>query len=109
MFIRKVIPIAIFLGAVACAHVHEVENTAEGIQVGIGGEEVKEGDRVSVFEQKCQAARPNRYTGGERCVDKKVGEAIVLKVIDKGTAIVSPQNGLIMNESMLVEKKGVSK
>lgn len=109
MLTRRLIFTVALLTAVGCSHVHEVENTPQGVQVGIGGKEIKEGDRVNVHIQKCKATRPNRYTGGDRCVDKKVGEAIVLKVVDENTAIVEPQDGLVMTESMLVEKKEASK
>ncbi len=110
----RVVGVLILLSNFGCAHsAHKVDGPQEkseipaGIRVGIGGKEVKEGDTVAVYSTTCRTVT----TGDERprrkkeCSDQVVGSALVLKVLDHDSAVVSPQNGLVMNESMKVEKQ----
>ncbi|MBX2987783.1 MAG: hypothetical protein KF802_07775 [Bdellovibrionaceae bacterium] len=104
----------VLLGSLGCVHsAHKVDGPQEkaeipaGVRVGIGGKEVKEGDTVSVFTTSCHTTtmgedRPRRK---KECHDKQVGSALVLKILDHDSAIVSPQNGLVMDTSMKVEKQ----
>lgn len=104
----------ILLSSLGCAHsAHKVDGAQEkseipaGVRVGIGGKEVKEGDTLAVYTSACHTTT----TGDERprrkkeCHDKQVGSALVLKVLDHDSAVVSPQNGLVMDTSMKVEKQ----
>lgn len=100
------------VGLAGCAtHDHKVEGAQarseipEGIRVGIGSKEVKEGDRVSVLRSEC-TERSSGRAGGSRtsCRDIKVGEALVLKVLDHDTAIVRPDLGVVMDSKLKVEK-----
>lgn len=95
-----------------CGHMHKVdgpqakEELPSGVRVGIGGKEVNEGDTLSVFKPKChKIARGRRGTETE-CHDKEIGKAKVLKILDHDSAIVEPQNGLVMDNTMKVEKQG---
>ena len=101
------------LGSVGCAHSHKVDGPQEkseipaGIRVSIGGKEVKEGDKLIVYSQNCHKVSRGTRGGGTRneCHDKEIGTAVVLKVLDHDSAIVAPQNGLIMDTTMKVEKQ----
>ena len=77
------------LGSLGCAsHNHAINGRQikseipAGIRVGIGSSEVKVGDKVGVFKSVCKSSSSARLEGSERCIGKKVGEAIVLGVID---------------------------
>ncbi len=76
-----------------------------GFRVAIGSKEVNIGDTVNVFKSVCRTGTSVRAGTVERCLDEKVGEAVVLSVIDHDTAIVESKNGLVMDQSMKVEKK----
>lgn len=95
--------------ALGCGHAHKVDgpqgpvDVPAGVRVHIGSKEVKEGDRVGVFKSSChERSNPNR--GGNECHDNKLGEATVLRILDHDSAIVQPDAGLAMDESMKVEK-----
>lgn len=100
----------IVVGLVGCAHAHTVQGPVEkseipaGVQVSIGHKEVKEGDKLDVLSSSCRQVRSGRSMS-TKCSDRKVGEAMVLKVLDHDSAIVEPQRGLVMNTSMKVEKQ----
>jgi len=95
-----------------CAHVHKVDGQKEkselpaGVQVGIGGKEVKEGDSVTVYKSVCK--KVPKVRGGEMtsCDNQVAGKAVVLKVLDHDSAIVEPKDGLVIDTSMTVEKEG---
>ncbi len=113
--IRKLVILGILsagVGLAGCAtHNHKVEGVQtrseipEGIRVGIGSKEVKEGDKVSVLRSECTQG-PSGARGGTRttCRDIKVGEALVLKVLDHDSAIVRPDSGVAMDSKLKVEK-----
>lgn len=99
---------------VGCAHTHKIlnlenkpESSSAEVAVGIGGEEVKEGETLDVFTRICTTdTRPS--TKGNRdyiCKMNKVGEVTVAKLISKETALVKPLNDLIIDSKMYVEKK----
>lgn len=105
-----------FLGMlvlVGCSHHHGVQGNEErseipeGVRVGIGGKEVKEGDRVWVLKSDCRMQRRSRGGPSETCVEKKIGEAIVIKVLDHDSAIVKPDANVQMDNTMTVEKKTI--
>ena len=93
----------------ACAHTHRVEGNQEkseipeGVRVGIGAEEVVEGERVAVISEECKTVGSVRGPRKE-CGNTKLGHAVVLKVLGSHVAVVRPEDGLVMDESMQVEK-----
>lgn len=107
----NVVGILVLLSTVGCAHSHKVEGPQEkseipaGVRVAIGGKEVKEGDLLAVYKATCRRVSQGRAETVDECKDNHVGSAIVLKVLDHDAAIVSPQNGLVMDTSMKVEKQ----
>ena len=98
-------------GLVGCAHLHKVDGPVakseipEGIKVGIGGQEVAEGEKVAVMKSVCKTVSRNRGGSFNQCHDEKAGEATVLKVLDHDSAIIRPENGLLIDSSMKVEKQ----
>ena len=98
------------LGLGGCAHSHKVQGheakseIPEGFRVAIGSKEVKDGDRVRVFRSVCKQVTILRGASVNKCKDEKVGEALVLKVLDHDAAIVQPDEGVVMDTSMQVEK-----
>jgi hypothetical protein len=100
------------LGA-GCGHLHKVQGTEtpstipEGVRVSIGSKEVKEGDKVDVMQSVCKQVNAGPRVGTRNvCHNEKIGEAVVLKVLDHDSAIVQPQQGLTMDSKMRVEKQG---
>lgn len=94
-----------------CSHgTHEVDGVQardeipEGIRVRIGGTEVTDGDKVDVFRTSCRTYSSPK-NGSEKCKSIKIGSALVLKVLDHDSAIVQPEDGLVMDSSMTVEKR----
>lgn len=98
-------------GLIGCAHTHAVHGMQPkteipaGVRVGIGSTEIKEGDRVAVLKPDCKETGGGRNGRTKFCVDRKVGEASVLKVLDHDSAIVSPEGTLTMDETMKVERQ----
>lgn len=95
-----------------CAHNHGVVGPATGgdgaevgVKVRVGSKEVKEGEEVYVFESVCRpsSVRVSRET--ERCKYKRVGKATVRKVLDSSNAIVSSEEGLVLNENMTIRTR----
>lgn len=76
----------------------------EGYKVAIGSTEVKEGDKVNVFSSTCEK-RPSKREIKDVCVDRKIGEALVLRVFDHDAAIVRPDQGVPMEQAKHVEKQ----
>lgn len=108
-----VIGILVILGTVGCTHpAHKVDGPQEkaeipaGVRVGIGGKEVKEGDTLAVYKTTCHkvSSFAERPRNNKECHDSQVGSAVVLKILDHDSAIVAPQNGLVLDTSMKVEK-----
>lgn len=99
------------IGSMGCAHVHQVEGSVakseipEGVMVGIGGQEVSEGDKVSVMQSVCKMVNGPRVGKFKKCRYVRTGEALVLKVLDHDSAIVRPAEGMVMDNSMRVEKQ----
>lgn len=107
-----ILSIAILLIGVGCAHNHKVDGPQEGteipagVRVSIGGKEVKEGDTLTIYKTSCRRTSVGERGGGaNKCHDNQVGSAVVLKILNDDSAIVSPQNGLVMDTSMKVEKQ----
>ena len=104
---------AIGIALSGCAHTHKVQGNEmkseipEGVRVGIGGQEVKEGDKVNVLRAVCETRSGVGKNGTSKrtCHDEKIGEAQVLKVLDHDSAIVRPDGGFAMDTSMKVEKQ----
>src|SRR3989338_5586641 len=95
----------------ACSHSHSVQGQEsaseipEGIRVGIGGEEIKEGDKVNILRSVCKYRVSRKDVPHNKCRSEKVGEASVLKVLDQDSAIVRPDAGVAMDNTMTVEKQ----
>jgi hypothetical protein len=77
----------------------------EGVKVGIGGQEVAEGEKVAVMKSVCKTVNRNRGGSFNQCHYEKAGEALVLKILDHDAAIVRPDEGVKMDSSMRVEKQ----
>jgi hypothetical protein len=98
-------------GLIGCAHMHQVDGPVtkfeipEGVKVGIGGKEVAEGEKVAVMKSVCKRVSRGRSGTLNQCHYEKAGEALVLKVLDHDSAIVRPDEGVKMDESMRVEKQ----
>lgn len=98
-------------GLIGCAHMHQVEGPVvkseipEGVKVGIGGQEVAEGEKVAVMKSVCKSVSRNRGGSFNQCHYEKAGEALVLKILDHDAAIVRPDEGVKMDSSMRVEKQ----
>lgn len=94
-----------------CGHYHRVQGEEApseipaGVRVHIGSKEVKAGEYLDVFKSECKYVKYGRGPKTKSCKDKKIGEARVLKVLDHDSAIVEPNNGLIMDKDMKVEKR----
>lgn len=95
----------------SCSHIHKVDGPVqkseipEGVQVNIGGSEVKEGDKVSVLRSVCKEVPSDKAGTKDKCQSVKAGEALVLKVLDHDSAIVRPDKGVTIDKEMKVEKK----
>ncbi|OQW53853.1 MAG: hypothetical protein A4S09_06450 [Proteobacteria bacterium SG_bin7] len=110
---RKFFVLSLAFGFVGCGHVHGVQGPVtkseipEGIQVGIGGQEVKPGDKVAIRKSVCKSVfKGGRIGRVNECSYEKIGEALVLKVLDHDSAIVKPDEGVKIEGDMLVEKMG---
>ncbi len=106
--------LTVSLATSACGHLpHKVvgnepaSTIPEGVRVRIGEKEVKEGERVNVFTTSCQKEYTPSKGGTEKshCTRNKVGEAVVVKILDHDSAIVNPNPGLVMSTEMTVEKQ----
>jgi hypothetical protein len=103
--------ISLGVGLSGCAHMHQVEGPVakseipEGVKVGIGGQEIAEGEKVAVMKSVCKTVNRNRGGSFNQCHYEKAGEALVLKVLDHDSAIVRPDEGLKMENTMRVEKQ----
>ena len=95
----------------SCSHIHKIDGPVqkseipEGVQVNIGGSEVKAGDKVSVLRTVCKQVPGGKIGTKDRCLLMKTGEALVLKVLDHDSAIVRPDEGVTIDKDMKVEKK----
>ncbi len=112
--LKKIGLLSLMLGAYmvsGCAHTHSVQGPEqkseipEGVRVAIGSTEVKEGEKVNVFRSVCKTVSRTRGGTTNSCRDDKVGEALVLKVLDHDAAIVQPDQGVTMDTNMKVEKQ----
>ena len=95
----------------ACSHSHDVIGFQEGgaipqgTRVRVGAGEVKEGDKVDVYQNSCHPAGARSSTDVEHCQDKTVGTATVVKVLGRKTAIVTPDGNLKLDETMTVKTR----
>lgn len=97
--------------ASGCAHFHEVKGTETqseipaGTRVSIGSKEVKEGEKVDVFKRVCTTRGGGRRGHSKICRNDKLGEATVLKVLDEDSSIVQPDQGVVFEPGLVVEKR----
>ena len=78
----------------------------EGIRVAIGSAEIKDGDSVDILKRTCKQ-KFNNTRGGittSTCQLDKVGEALVLKVLDHDSAVIRPTTKNEITSDMIVEK-----
>lgn len=98
---------------ISCGHMHEIEKPEQanlrpaepGVQVGIGGKEVKAGDRLLVTKRSCVRRYKGRSGYRNECTYKPIGEAVVLSIIDEDSSMVQPDVGVTIDSSVRVEKK----
>jgi hypothetical protein len=97
---------------IGCAHKHAITGSQgadvipEGIRVGIGSAEIKDGDSVDILKRTCKQ-KFNNTRGGittSTCQLDKVGEALVLKVLDHDSAVIRPTTKNEITPDMIVEK-----
>jgi hypothetical protein len=109
---KIILLMSLSLGAgVGCTHLHLVDGPISktempsGIKVGIGSQEVKEGDKVVVIKSVCKTAARGRVGQINQCFFENSGEARVVSVLGIDSAIVQPDEGVILDSSMRVEKR----
>ena len=108
-FINYFLALVLLIFLSGCAHAHRVHGIQQaieipaGVRVGIGGNEVKVGERLNVYQSECTVNSFGEGKVRRECYDKKIGHAVVLKVLGPSTAIVDPENGLEMDNMMKVE------
>lgn len=97
---------------IGCVHNHVVDGVQEkieipeGVKVSIGSKEVKKGDTVNVFRVECDPKRRGlRSSAINECAQKMLGTAKVIEVLDHDLAIIQPENGLVMEQDMKVERQ----
>lgn len=111
MKIKILLASMVVVFSTACAHSHRVEGPEkqseipEGIRVAMGGSEVKEGERINVTKPECTKEYRGRQGNVKKCVSKKIGEATVIKILDHDSAIVKPDEGVVMDKDTRVEKQ----
>lgn len=108
---RSSIVLSILALAVAsgCAHSSHVrgsvalKHSAQEADVCIGSNEIKEGDKVALFKNKCTGANAK---GIQRTCEKiKLGEGTVLRVIDEHYSTITIAPGVSFDEGTVVEKQ----
>lgn len=109
-------------GLAGCAHfimrgsVVKKEGDNEA-QVCLGKHEVKEGDRVLLFNTKCEplpptgAPRSNTFRGSQRlvgldvCEKVRVGEGTVTRLLDEHMSLIKVAPGVNFERGTIVEKE----
>ncbi len=100
--------LAMLFGVTGCGHLHKVSpdqpsSVTEAVEFNIGSKEVKEGDILNIYDQSCRKVR--RPRNSEKCIDRKIGEGRVSKVIDENSSLVIPNDGIKIDKTMKVERK----
>lgn len=98
---------------IGCSHMHKVDgvqaqdNIPAGIRVRLGSAEVNNGEVVDILIPVCSMSlgAGKRSMPIKKCVNEKVGNARVLKVLDHDSAVIEPLGGLQMSSEMIVEKQ----
>lgn len=98
----------------SCAHPHKIESVQEaqeipkGLKVKIGSKEVQEGDNVDILKRTCATKRLSSKhtteTNTEKCKFEKIGDAKVLKVLSKDSAIIDMPENFNLSPDLFVEK-----
>ncbi len=93
----------------SCAH-HVVRGAVamklepNQVEVCMGSEELNLGDRVSFFKNDCP--KPNRafMEGGAACHKEKVGEGVIIQILNEDYSIVDVKSGKTPDTGSIVEK-----
>ena len=108
--LAALLAILICILQLACAHNHPVVplvprefEGGEEIRVRIGINEVKLGDKVDVFRSDCPQG--SEGTGKRKCTKTKIGEALVVRVINLDDSIVRLDPRISSDQVSHVEKK----
>lgn len=95
--------------ASGCAHSSHVrgsvalKHSAQEADVCIGSNEIKEGDKVALFRNKCTGSNAK---GIQRTCEKvKLGEGTVSHVIDEHYSTIKIEPGVSFEEGTVVEKQ----
>ncbi len=97
----------------SCAHPHKIESVQEaqeipkGLKVKIGSKEVQEGDNVDILKRNCVKRVSSKHTteiNTEKCKFEKIGQAKVLKVLTKDSAIIDAPENFNLSSDLYVEK-----
>ncbi|MGK5087348.1 hypothetical protein WDW86_07300 [Bdellovibrionota bacterium FG-2] len=75
--------------------------------IGLGSNEVKVGDRVTILKNECQ--RPPAVWSGVKtdplCSKVRIGEATILRSLNEDYSVAKVDPGVLFKEMMIVEKE----
>ncbi|MBI1860909.1 MAG: hypothetical protein HYR96_08330 [Deltaproteobacteria bacterium] len=82
-----------------------MKDTEDELHVCMGEKEVKAGDRVAFFTNKC-TPRGGREALGDRCTKIRIGEGAVIQSLNEHYSMVRPDAGVgaKVTEGTVVEK-----
>lgn len=72
------------------------------LHVCMGEKEVKSGDRVAFFFNKCRAA--GKEASNDICTKVKIGEGEVVRTLNEHYSVIRPNPGVKVEEGTIVEK-----
>jgi hypothetical protein len=114
MNFKFVVPIAVVLSLslVSCAHTHRgvvaMKISDEEAHVVLGSHEVKPGDQISLYQNKCRRPLGGVHQGVHNdpvCEKVKIGGGEVLQVINENYSVIRVSPGVKFEEGTVVEKK----
>src|SRR4051812_15501570 len=92
-----------FAGCATLMHGRVVEQVdSHEAKVALGPNEVKPGDRVAFFEEKCPSGF-SRLGGG--CSTERVGNGVVTETVGKNYAIVRTPKDVQIKKHMIVQRE----
>ena len=100
------------LVALGCAHgVHTrgsivTKSGDKEAQVCIGSEEVKPGDKVALFDNRCKDVSHNKAEFSDpHCEKVKIGEGEVVRTLNEHYSVIKVASGTPLKVGTVVEKK----
>ncbi len=100
------------LNVAGCAHSGHargsiaIKHNEHEADVCLGNQEVKPGDRVTLFRNDCKPNKGGRGENGTfRCTKVKLGEGEVLHVLDEHYSTIRINEGVSFSEGVIVEKQ----